>query len=277
MSIDQEILLYSITNTFESVLNTEISNDSKKYVKKMGKKMKELDITQRMYYTKYSLCVAQSLMEYLKNVSLFEINTDAENDIQHDFRLHWGKNNIAHISLYHTTIPINGIIPDKLMKVCKYKKNTKISKQYTARYQSISEKGYNKIKSKSKYSELNDKTKNSAIIDPVCNLFIETLSKKRKCANNLYSHLFNEADRIVFKIYKNRFIMYDFGIELPNVESFRMKSKSNDTIIITFNNKTKFSLVLKTNASQIKEHISLKFHTSFVNMDEIFAVSSITV
>jgi hypothetical protein len=71
--------------------------------------------------------------------------------------------------------------------------------------------------------------------------------------------------------------MYDFGKELDNVESFRMKLNQENEIVITFNNGTKFALILQTNASEIKEHLSLKFHTAFKNMDDLFAISNSSI
>jgi len=150
-------------------------------------------------------------------------------------------------------------------------------KLYIGQYENIMKKGYGKIKSKSKYSELSDKNKNGALLGPVCELVHSTLSKKRKCAANLYNFLLKENDRIVLKLYKNRFTIYDFGKELDNVESFRMKLNAGNEIVIAFNNGTKFSLVLQTNASDIKEHISLKFHTNLKNIDDLFSVNNAVV
>ena len=277
MPVDQKLLLYSLAKTFNSVLGVDVCDDTLSYLKKITKTFNKLDTDEKMYYTKYSLSVAQSLMNYLKKISLFKLCVDSESEVVHDFTLKWGKNKLAYVSLSHNSINIKDIIPEKLMKICKYKRNTNICKAYTNQYDTICKKGYQRIKSKTKYSELSFKTKNKAMLEPVCELVVNTLSKKRKCAEHLYNHLFDEQDRIVFKLYKNRYTMYDFGKELDNVESFRMKLGSDNVITITFNNKTSFNLCLQTNATEIKEHLSLKFHTNFTNMDELFAVENKTV
>lgn len=276
MPIDTNILLYSLANTFANILGVPISKKTTKYLNNGLQNFTELSLEDRIYYTKYSIKLAQNLSEYIKGIKLFEINTDSEPDVIHDFRLKWKKDNITHISMSHSGINIRDIIPEKLMKICKYKKNTKTCKYFMENYKKITTKAYKKLQTSTKYSELSDKSKNSNLIEPVCNLVIGTLSKKRKCASHLYNHLFPETDRIVLKLYKNRFTIYDFGKELNDVESFRMKINGN-RITITFNNTVKFALVLHTNASEIKEHISLKFHTRMENIDELFAVSSSSV
>lgn len=277
MPIDETLLLCSLANTFHTTLGIEISDDTDKFIKSSSKKFNKLAVNEKIYYSKYSIQLAQSLMGYLKDITLFEINTDADNEIIHDFKLTCKKKNIVHICMSHISININDVIPRKLMKICKYKKNTNMYKMYTSKYESLINKGYQRIKKYDKYSEINDKTKNSTIIFPVRDLVLSTLSKKRKCAANLFNHLFNEQKRIVFHLYKNRFIMYDFRKKIDDVESFRMKLNQDGNIVISFNNKTKFMLILQTNASKISANLSIKFHTDFKNMDELFAVASETI
>ena len=252
MSVDQTHILYSLAKTFDTVLNVNICDDTKIYIKSNSKSFNKLDVDEKLYYTKYAMEVAQCLSEYLEKLSNFELNTDNDHDIIHDFRLSWGKKNIAHVCLSHIGINIRDIIPEKLMKICKYKRNTNICKAYNAAYSALNDKGYKKIEHKSKYSEISAKTKNSIILEPMCNLVLNTISKKRKCSVNLYDHLFGESDRIVFKLHKNRFVMYDFGKELVDVESFKMKLKPENTIEVAFNNGMKFNLCLHTNATEIK-------------------------
>lgn len=277
MPVNNTLLLYSLAKTFNTILNIDICDNTKTYIKTKSKIFFKLHISEKMYYMKYSIQLAQSLMEYLDDIKFFELNVNAEHDIIHDFRLTWKNNNVAHISMAHNSINIRDLIPEKLMRICKYRKNSDIYKIYMQLYKKINNNGYKKIQSKRKYSELNDKIKNNIIFEPICNLVLNTLSKKRKCASNLYNYLFEENDRIVFKLYKNRFIMYDFGKELDDVESFRMKLNPGNEIIITFNNKTKFMLHLQTNSPEIKEHLSLKFHTFFKNIDDLFAVQNCSI
>jgi len=253
-------------------LGIGISDDTKAFIKSHSKKFAKLSVNDKMYYTKYSIQLAQSLMEYLKDISSFELNTDEDNETTHDFRLIWKKNNVAHICMSHGSINVNDVIPKKLMKICKYKKNTNMYKAYTAKYDSLNNKGYQKVKKYEKYSELSEKLKNNSILFPIRNLVLATLSKKRKCAAHLFNHLFGEQDRIVFRLYRNRFTMYDFGRGIDGVESFRMKLNQDNDIVITFNNKTKFMLSLQTNASKVSDNLSIKFHTTFKNMDDLFAV-----
>jgi hypothetical protein len=276
MSVDINLILYGLPKVFNSFLSVDICHNTKSFLESNAKIFNKLDTDIKIYYLKYSLNIAQCLSNYLMNISIFELNTDLECDIVHDFKLKWGKNKIAYISLSHYSINVKDIIPDKLMKICKYSGKTNICKNYKTEYNKINNNGYKKIKSNVKYSDVKKKTKDKEIFEPVCELVVDTLSRKRKCAEYLYNHLFNESDRIVFKLYKNKYTMYDFGKKLNSVESFKMKSDSDtdNIIIITFNNNTKFKLCLQTNATEIKEHLSLKFHTTFVNIDEIYLIES---
>ena len=257
MSVDTKLMIHCLAKTLNS-LGIEICDDTEKYIKSCKKSFAVLPIDDKKYYTRYALHITNKLTEYLTDISLFELNVDPKHEIDHDFRLRWKKHNIAHISLSHIGINIKDIIPEKLMRICKYKRNTKICKQYTISYKKINDVGYRKIKSVEKYSQISKKKKDIILLEPICELVLKTLSKKRKCAANLYNHLFAESDRIVIKLYKNRFIIYDFGKKMNDVESFRMKLVSDNTIIIIFNNQAKFLLNLQTNGSEIKNHLSLK-------------------
>ena len=277
MSVNHKYLLYSLANTFNISLGIEISKDTKNYLSELQSEFIALNVDDKIYYGKYAIELATKLNEYFEKINLFEINQDSEIDFAYDFKIRWKKNNITYICMSHNDININNIIPEKIMKICKYKKNTNIYKIFTEEYQKIIKNGYNHIKNKKKYSDLNNEDKNEYLIYPICKLIYDTLSKKRKCAPHLYHYLYDESDRVVLKLYKNRFVIYDFGKKIDDPESFRMEYDEYDTINIKFNNDTKFVLVLQTNASEIKEHISLKFHTTFQNMDELYVVSSSSI
>lgn len=274
MSIEYDIMLYCLAKTFSDTLGVDICDDSKSYIKTTTKKFQSMDKDDRIYYQKYSILISKAMTDYLDDITLFELNVDPDNKINHDFRLSWKGDNVAHISLYHTSIVINDVIPKNLMKICGYKKNTNIYKSYVPAYEKINDNGYKKIKSNQKYSDLKDKEKNKIILDPIRELVIETISKKRKCAKKFHDHLFADEDRIVFRLHRNRFVMYDFGKEQDAVESFTMKEDKDRDVTIVFNNKSKFVLTLQTNASDIKPQLSTKFKTVFKNIDEIYMVDS---
>ena len=279
MSVDTRMLLYNLITTLKNSFAIGICDDFGAYLKTKSKEFLKLDVTQKVYYTKYGLQLSECLMNYYEDFTGVELNLDPEHEIEHDFRLVWDSDDerIIHISLNHASIKIRHVIPDKLMRICNYKGNTNICKEYRKEYQELNKRAYDKIRGNEKYSDLTVKTKSKAIFIPFSDLLVNTLAKKRKCAKPLYSHLFSEDDRVVFKLYKNRFTMYDFEKDMSTVDSFRMKLSPDNTILINFNNGTKFQLVLQTNANKIKEHLSLKFHTQFKNMDELFAVHTCTI
>ncbi|AEQ33284.1 hypothetical protein [Acanthamoeba polyphaga mimivirus] len=279
MSVDRDILLYHIVSTFDTIVSTDLCKNSKKLLKDANL---DLSIQDKIYYTNYSLKIVQKLVEHVTNdlslkIKGIEINTEENHEIVHDFRIICSKNHFIHVSMNHKSINVNDIIPEKLMKICGYKKNTNMYKTYTTEYQEICERSYKKIKSHEKYSELDDKLKNKMIITPITQLVFDTLSKKRKCAENIYNHLYKDGNRIVLRLYKNRFRIYDLNRDIDGIKSFGMKMSEDNEIIIKFNNEMIFNLKLRTNASDIKERLSVKFRTTFKNLDELFVVCDVSV
>lgn len=268
MLIDNKILLHNLANTFDSSLGIKMSDETAKYIAKT--KPNKLSQDDKLYYTSYAVKLAQSLTEYIPKINMFSVNMDITPESNFNFEIKSKQCGTKCISFSKPLSVIGDIIPKKLMKICKYRTNSKIHEEYTIAYKEICSKIYSKIKSKEKYSEISDDYKQKKIYKPIVELVAKILTKKRKCANNLYMHLLEENERILIKLCKKRFLIYDFGIELDEVKSFKLKSNDLDEIILTFNNGAIFTLTLRTNATDIKEELSLKFHTKFNNMDDLF-------
>ena len=274
MPVNEDILLYTLIHTFNSSLNIDVCKNTQNMINDKSKIFKDLSIDDKVYYSTYAVKIAKFLIGYFENPYLIELNSG--NDHDHDFRIHWNRNKVAYISMHYDTIEIRDIIPKKLMKICKYRKKSKIHTWYTTEYDNICQKALNKLKDIEKFSDISDKKKMSLILFPICNLIMDTLAKKRKCSDNLFKHLFTKSDRIVFKLYQNRFLIYDFSRELEEADNFKMKMTKENEISITFSNSTQFTLALNTNSSQIKDPLSLKFNTRFINMDELFLIESLS-
>lgn len=274
MSVNLEYLLYSLANTFSKNLGIKICKNTKKFITKLENDYNNLLLDDKLYFSTYAIKLTDTLIHYLPKINFFEINLDDNHKILHNFRLKWKNDNTAHISMLHNTIDINNIIPEKLMKICGYNKNTNISKEYSDRYGKISKKFYKKFHKFEKYSSIDTDVKNKYVFDPICKLFIDTLSKKRKCADKLYDHLFSETNRIVLKLYKNRFVIYDFGVKLEPVTSFQLKQIEKNQINIKFNNNVEFLLNLQTNGSEIKQKLSIKYRSTMINLNELFSVAN---
>lgn len=283
MSIDTKCLLYTLADTFNRVLSVSVCEATTEFMKKYKKKFDTMDNTEKMFYANYGMKVANSLGQYLDSLEMFELNTqsesesDVETEVTHDFRLTYQKKRIAYISMTHSGIQVNNLIPEKLMRICRYRKNSKISQSYTKKYEKICANIYKKIKDNEKYSDMSPKIKDKIIYKPVCELVHATIGKTRKCASNLYSHLFSESDRIVLKLYKNRFKIYDFGIDKGQITSYNMKIMAKDHIDVTFSNGAEFQLKLHTNSYNIKKHISLKFRVKFTNIDQMYSICSVSI
>jgi hypothetical protein len=164
------------------------------------------------------------------------------------------------------------------MKICGARGNSNFHKTYTAAYSDIVTTAYEKISQHERYSEISDKRKEKYLILPVRDLFVETMERKRKIAPKLFEYLFSETDRIVVDIKKNGFNIYDFSRQMSVPKSYTITTdeESSDSLNIAFDNDASFQLQLRTNAVLIKEHISLKFRTTFDNMDELCTVCSTT-
>jgi hypothetical protein len=274
MSVDTKILLHSLAQTFHSSLEIGVSEDTEEYIS--NKKSEKNSQEEKLYYTTYALELARCLSEHIPKITTFEMNTGQKSNVEFDFKLVSKKAGTKYIAMLKPTELVKDIIPKKLMKICKYRKNSEVYQEFTTAYEEIGTKIKNKIKSKDKYSELTDKFKQKNIYAPIIKLVAETLKNKRKCAPALYAHLFSETKRVIIRLYKKRFTIYDFGSEVSDLEitSFKLEENGTDEILLTFSNGAKFTLTLRTNSADIKDELSLKFHTSFTNVDELFAIGS---
>lgn len=279
MSVDLELLLYSLAKAFNSTLNLDLDKHTLKFIKKIDEDFNDIVLEDKIYYYNYAGQIMKTLVNYLDDITVFELKDENdENKEEYDFKLTWGEDNdVTYISMHHNTICVKDILPVKLMKVCQYRKNTTVSIDYKKKYNEITKTAYKKIKDNKKYSEVSNKTKNTYILEPVCELVYETINKKKKCAKHLYEHIFNESNRIVFTLYKFRFIMYDFGKDLGEVETFKMKLCDDNLISLEFNNGTIFNLKLDINSTDVKKYVSLKFKIKFDNMDDLFLISKGTI
>lgn len=279
MSVNRDHILYNLADVFRTSIGTNICDATDTFMKKHKKNIDKMNTDEKLYYNRYAINIVTHLSDYLGEITMFELynESDDEEGIKYDFKLTREDGDLQHVSLAHKSIVINDIIPDKLMKICGYKKSAGIYKSYTPKYESITKNAHKKIKDYAKYNDVPDKIRQKEIFTPICELLIDTLDKKRKCSEKLYGHLFGEPDRIVIKMYKTRYEIFDFGKELEEVESYKIKYDDDKTINVTFNNGIEFKLVLFTNASVIKKHLSVKFHTDMVNMKQTFCVAAKTV
>jgi len=243
----------------------------------MGKKFDQLDIDDKLYYNKYASHVVSGLFNYLGNINLYETNTIDEE--LHDIRLSTDEGeSFYYISLTHANINIRDVIPDKFAKIYNFKKTSDEYETFTKSYEKLNKRIYKQVKSYDKFSEVPAETKHDDVFEPVCDLALSVIDDNQDRSKYLYEHLFSEEDRIVLKLLKSRFVIYDFGVKtVKHIVSCETEKNDQNKISLTFNNQANFILTLATNASDVKEHISLKFKTKFKNMDDIYCVHKGTV
>ncbi len=108
MSVNDKILLYSLATTFSTILKIDTCENTKKFIKKNLDQYLELDVSDKIYYSEYSLKLSKTLIDYLGDIILFELNPDNESEINHDFNLYVKKINLfiylCHMNLFKLRI-----------------------------------------------------------------------------------------------------------------------------------------------------------------------------
>lgn len=273
-NIDKSIFVYSLLTTFNNVLKLKLCNNSKLFIDETSNKFDNLEVDQKMYYTKYAMDVATSLVSVV-NFSNIELNYTMSEDIykkkDFDISLFYDNNDKVNVLFSTTSIKVNNIIPNKLMKKCKYIKSTKVYKEYTEMYNTINNSAYCAFKNKNKFSDLSKEDIDKYLLVPVSKLIVDTLSHKKKHAQNFYNAIFNETNKMTVRLYKNRFTIYDF-YKTMSIKSLSISRNKNNILKIRFNNNASFTCYLASNSVEIKENLSLKLHIKFENIDEIYKI-----
>lgn len=268
-----EHMLYAIGKNFEIIVGALMSEQTSEYLDDFSSTYINLSIEEKLYYHNYSTEIVSSLCAHVNDVCSFDINFDEECPIYHNFVLTNVAGEKRHVSLLKWSINVNDIIPKKLMKICKHSGKTNISKKFKISYDNLNAKIYAKINEFEIYSKIDKELKENKIIKPINLLVIGSLLGDDKCVNHLYNHLFNESDRIVISMNKNKFTVYDFGLSsLSEPSSYSIKELDDHKFRIKFNNGASFDLRLITNSSIIKENISLKYVVQFKNINKFFYV-----
>jgi len=183
MPADSLILLHNIALTLHTTLSIKTNAYTLSFIK--SDSASSLDTADKLYYSKYSVQLTQHLINHLGDIEYFELidsTSDAnklDKTIDYDIILKSADKRQFYISLSYKSIKVKNLMPDKIMKVCKYKRNSKIYKAYTGALTKINNSAYHKIKNSEKYSDISEATKTSIIYSPVCELVMQTLGKKR--------------------------------------------------------------------------------------------------
>lgn len=278
MSVDQHVFSFCLANVFKT-MGTTLCAETLSSQKKMSKVFEELEMDERLYYNKYATSVATELFGYLGNIDLFETN-EKENDGYH-LRLSVDDGETySYVSLSHKDVAINDIIPTNLGTVLNFKKKSGSLEGFKEKYAALNKKMYKEVKYFDKFSEIPDESKMDDLFEPTCKFIKNVIEENQDRAKFLYKHLFDEEERIVIKLLKSRFVIYDFGIKtIKHINSCDVEIDEDDKnkLLLEFNNGAKFCLTLGTNASEIKEHISLKYKTKYTNMNDTYFVGKGTI
>lgn len=292
MTINNEFMIMTIAHIMHNVLGARLCELTQKKLRRHQKDAMKIDNDEKFYYYTYGLRICTKLANYMDNINMMQLvgcenredhfddaSEQAEqsegadfSEIPHDFLLYWGDAQCTPVSLDYNGIEINNLIPEKLMHV--YSRDTKSDKhvRYKKAYLKLNDQGYKKIKKQEKFTNVDAKIKNKYVLAPICQLVADTM-QEQGCAQTLCRFLFREHDRIVLRLYKNRFIIYDFGLQVKPVKSFKL-AVDGANLEIEFNNGFKFVLHLKPNSTQIKQSLALKFRTDFKSLQDIYVIAS---
>lgn len=266
MPIDYDMVLHCIIGAFET-FGVNMSDDISGYYKSGSYNFSKLGTNEKIYYINYASNVMGKLISHVGDVNYLDIDTTNNHCLM--LSVNKGKT-FNYVTLARQKE--NDIIPEKIMKVCKYKKGDKTCDQFKESYNSLNNSIYKKIKTYEKYSDIPETVKQKKIYEPVCELVMETLQNEQKCAQKIFSYLFCPSKMIVLKLMQKRYVIYNFNVK-QNVDSFEISAdEESNKLKITFSNGAIFNLTLLSNSQEVKEHLSLKFHTKFHNINDIYLV-----
>lgn len=277
--IDYRLLVINLIKMFKTISNIQVGKNAKKLlVSETDDDYSDESI--KIYYMTYSLKLVDTLRSHVSNITAIDIpNNYGTFTDAYTLILTSDDDNIT-VEIGKNMPVLKDIIPDKLMKICKYQGNSNVSKKYKPEYKQLNDKIYSRLSKKyDKYSDISQEKKDIILYEPFVDLFISSLVKKRKCAQHLYNHIITFEPKLLIITRHNNYELYDFTkiSELGDNPSFRLKKIDKNSINITFNNNFKFRLVLHSNATNINQHLSLKYHITFVNVFSAHGLAKIEI
>ena len=274
--IDLKLLAFNVLSEISDNFEIKKTASMKKF---LDNDVEYPDILSKMFYKAYALKIIMALVENKVNIKRVNIDHTFDEEPESYFinLSNDNKDPGVDIEFSNTTPVIRDIIPDRLMKICKYQGNSNICKKYKPEYSELNDRIYRELSNYDKYSEISEDDKNKILYEPFVDLFVDTLSKKRKCAVNLYNHLVTFSSKIVVVPSSTVFDIYDFTNtnNLGDNPSYKLKKISENQISIRFNNGSRVVLTLKSNATNIGKHLSLKYHAALDNMSNIYCTNQV--
>lgn len=268
MGLEYDVMIYLLVK-LAKILEIKLSAATEKYLSDTTDiSLANMKLDDKTHYASYAVQILENLAAHVGKIR--EIDIDDNSDLV----VRYGSRREITVSVDYSTLAVSNLIPRNLMRVCCYSKNSNIYKQYMENYNALNDKYYRLIRKHDNYSQIKEKVRNE-MLESFVDLFLDTLSKKKKCAQNLYDGLFREKARILFKFHVKRLSMYDF--QDPYIEaitSYKLERLESNRIQITFNNGAVFHLTLTINSSKIQPILSLKYNVRFQNLGEMFRVNT---
>ena len=133
--------MYTMITTFSVDLHVKVCDESKNFLSYHQIEYNNLNTVEKLYYSKYAIKMIDKMINYMENITYFELNDDLDSIIQHNFKLEWGESDNRTktlVSLYYETLDIANILPEKLMQYCKIDDESQISQTYTEKFDVLS-------------------------------------------------------------------------------------------------------------------------------------------
>lgn len=289
--IDRALMKYCTIKQYMDMYSIKIDDDTETFMTNTKSKFAKKTLDEKNFYMTYSLSIVDTLNKNFKKPNKIIVNSDTEDKaaMKYDLLLTHKKDKTIPISFDYNSLAINNILANKFMKICGFRRNTTIYKTYKAEYDKINDKVYNKIKSKESFTDLSEKTLMKTVYDPFTALLAATLTLKRKCSTELFNAIYEECPRVIIKLMKSRFVVYDFTEYnyQPNGFSLKKIEKTNNQLLLKYKKYTDesgnkidgpiFLLTLTKNSQKIKPQLSLKYNITMENMDKLFLMADTKV
>jgi hypothetical protein len=276
--LDYTLVMIDVVLAFKELLpNTKID---KKYLQLVKDNPKKKNKNKKFYKT-YGTKIVKMLNKYINNMQSIVYVSDTE------FELIYNNKGSVNVCLEYPKRLTNIIYPSRLMKLCGYQKNTTVYDTYTKLCQKYNTKVYDKIKKYKKYSNMSERAKTNDIVIPMTKIIHDTLSQKRKTIHieKLQKTLFTPSQKIMFRLFRNKLSMYDFGYDINSPTNKKMKILKNGDMLIKFSsthnddhpeksNTMEFLMMARTNGQEIKNQITIRYLVKFSNMPEHYLIAS---
>lgn len=270
--VDNNMFFYAFVENLKLALpDLSLCKRTNNFIEIVKEEYEKIKPHEKIEYGSYSLIIIKKLHDNYGLTKSISISDDiAEDEIILRFCMTFergfdGKK--IEVTFDYRDIEIYDVQPKRLPIICGYQKGDSVTTIYNKKYKEINDNAYNEIGTYGKYIVIPKNVKDEHVYEPIVDLVVETLNTHKKCAPKLYQSIFKEDARIILKLFRRKYAIYDFSTKpVPEIPtSLEAKKMCDDRLEVAFNNNRTFEFRLNTNATEIKEMLSLKFDVNIID------------